>query len=110
MISRTASIARVVGRTASARLLANRSTPVVGVASQQLWSLQHNLTNSSSVQNRSMVTISDSPTAHEAFQKSCYVQIGFTIPDDHLVFEAVQRFAAYDIGCLITTDSNGTLC
>ena len=31
----------------------------------------------------------------------------FTIPDDALVFEAVQKFAAYDIGCLVTTNSKG---
>lgn len=38
-----------------------------------------------------------------------FVEIDFTISDDAVVFEAVQRFAAYDIGCLITTNADGKI-
>ena len=40
-------------------------------------------------------------------QRSCYFEINFTIPEEATVYEAVQRFAAYDIGCLVTTNANG---
>lgn len=33
----------------------------------------------------------------------------FTIPEDSTVYEAVQKFAAYDIGCLVTTDASGKI-
>ena len=32
----------------------------------------------------------------------------YTISEDATVLDAVQKFAAYNIGCLVTTDSNGT--
>lgn len=57
--------------------------------------------------SRSMTTLEESATARCAWEKSCYYEMDFTVPDDALVFEAVQKFAAYDIGCLVTTNSKG---
>ncbi len=56
---------------------------------------------------RSMTTLEESVNARSAWEKSCYYEMDFTIPDDALVFEAVQKFAAYDIGCLVTTNDKG---
>ena len=58
--------------------------------------------------NRSFSTaIEESLSARDAWQKSCYVQIDYTIDEDLTVYDAIQRFAAYDIGCLVTVDSEG---
>jgi len=46
------------------------------------------------------------PTARSAMKASCYHRIDFKIDEDASVFEAVQRFAAYNIGCLCVT-TNG---
>ena len=51
--------------------------------------------------------IEDSLSAKDAWQKSCYVQIDYTISEEATVYDAIQRFAAYDIGCLVTVDSEG---
>ena len=51
--------------------------------------------------------IEESLSARDAWQKSCYVQIDYTINEDLTVYDAIQRFAAYDIGCLVTVDSAG---
>lgn len=56
---------------------------------------------------RSMTTLEDSTTARSAWEKSCYYEMDFTIGDESSVFEAVQKFAAYDIGCLVTTNEKG---
>uniref|UniRef100_A0A7S2DZL6 CBS domain-containing protein n=1 Tax=Helicotheca tamesis TaxID=374047 RepID=A0A7S2DZL6_9STRA len=42
-------------------------------------------------------------------EKSCYVEIEYTIPEDEMVYEAVRRFCAYKIGALVTTDKDGNL-
>ena len=57
---------------------------------------------------RGIGTLEESKTAKSAWQKSCYFEMDFTIPEDASVYEAVQKFAAYDVGCLVTTDSSGT--
>jgi len=54
-----------------------------------------------------MVTLEDSNTAKGAWEKSCYFEMDFTIPDTSSVYEAVQKFSAYDVGCLVTTDTTG---
>lgn len=54
-------------------------------------------------------SLEDSPSAKSAWEKSCYFEMDFTIPEDASVFEAVQKFAAYDVGCLVTTDSSGNI-
>jgi hypothetical protein len=52
-------------------------------------------------------TIEDASTAADAAALSGYSDIDFVISDDSPVIDAVQRFAAYNIGCLVTTDSAG---
>ena len=59
------------------------------------------------VTSRPMTTLEESPSAKNAWEKSCYFEMDFTISDDAPVYEAVQKFAAYDVGCLVTTDSSG---
>jgi len=62
------------------------------------------------VTRRSMVTrLSDAQTAVCAWKKSCYNDIDYTIGDECTVLEAIQKLAAYDVGCLVTTDANGKL-
>jgi predicted transcriptional regulator len=53
---------------------------------------------------RSIATV----TADDALKYSGYMQIDFTIPEDTPVYDAVQKFAAFNIGCLVTTDKAGT--
>jgi hypothetical protein len=57
--------------------------------------------------SRSMTTLIDSPTANSAWEKSCYFEMDFSISEESTVYEAVQRFAAYDVGCLVTHDTEG---
>uniref|UniRef100_A0A7S1XTH5 CBS domain-containing protein n=1 Tax=Phaeomonas parva TaxID=124430 RepID=A0A7S1XTH5_9STRA len=45
--------------------------------------------------------IGHSSTASTAWEKSCYFKIDFKISQDASVYEAVQKFAAYNIGCLV---------
>jgi hypothetical protein len=52
-------------------------------------------------------TFADSPTAADAYKKSCYFEMDFTVADEATVFEAVQKFSAYDVGALITVDESG---
>lgn len=59
--------------------------------------------------SRSMVTLEESPEASEAWKKSCYYTIDFTISEDEVVKEAVKRFSAYNIGALVTTNSAGNI-
>lgn len=68
---------------------------------------------SPSVANRSFTTetVIDAATASDALKYSGYSQIDFTIKEDATVYDAVQKFAAFNIGCLVTTDAAGTsLC
>mmetsp|Transcript_13087 Transcript_13087/g.18730 ORF Transcript_13087/g.18730 Transcript_13087/m.18730 type:complete len:193 (+) Transcript_13087:52-630(+) len=58
---------------------------------------------------RTMTSLEESPSAKSAWVKSCYFEMDFTIPDDSSVYEAVQKFAAYDVGCLVTTDESGKI-
>lgn len=51
--------------------------------------------------------IEENLSASDAWKKSCYVQIEYTISEDATVYDAIQRFAAYDIGCLVTVNSDG---
>ena len=45
--------------------------------------------------------------ASDAWKKSCYMEIEYTIDDELSVYDAVQRMSAFDIGCLVTVDSAG---
>jgi len=60
-------------------------------------------------ERRTMSTVEDNSYAKEAWKKSCYVEIDFTIKEDQTVYDAVQRFAAYDIGALVVVDTNGDI-
>lgn len=52
-------------------------------------------------------TVKEGLTATDAWNKSCYSGIDYTVKDDLPVFEAVQKFAAYNVGCLVTVDADG---
>jgi predicted transcriptional regulator len=52
-------------------------------------------------------TVKEGLTATDAWSKSCYSDIDYTINENLPVYEAVQKFAAYNVGCLVTTDDNG---
>jgi len=56
-----------------------------------------------------MATLEDSVVASAAWEKSCYVSIDFTIKDDATVYEAVQKFSAFNIGCLVTVNDSGSI-
>lgn len=43
-------------------------------------------------------------TAYDALQMSGYNSIDYTIKEDQMVFDAVNKFAAFNIGCLVTVD------
>jgi len=47
--------------------------------------------------------------ASDAWKKSCYMEIEYTIDDELSVYDAVQRMSAFDIGCLVTVDSAGAI-
>jgi predicted transcriptional regulator len=58
---------------------------------------------------RSMTTVGEASTVNDALKFSGYSTIDFTISDDAPVYDAVQKFAAFNIGCLVTTDASGKL-
>ena len=58
-------------------------------------------------QLRAVQTVKEGLTATDAWNKSCYSEIDYTICEDKPVYDAVQKFAAYNIGCLVTVDGNG---
>jgi len=47
--------------------------------------------------------------ASDAWKKSCYAEIDYTINENLTVYDAVQRFSAFDIGCLVTVDNDGNI-
>ena len=57
--------------------------------------------------SRTMAALEEISSAKSAWEKSCYFEMDFTISEDAAVYEAVQKFAAYDVGCLVTTCANG---
>jgi hypothetical protein len=63
---------------------------------------------------RSLTTVKEAAvsigsTADDALKYSGYTEIDFTIKESAFVYEAVQKFAAFNIGCLVTTDAAGKL-
>jgi predicted transcriptional regulator len=52
-------------------------------------------------------SLQEHASAKSAWENSCYYEMDFTISDDSSVYEAVQKFAAYDVGCLVTMDATG---
>ena len=65
-----------------------------------------------SVYNQQLRTFSEASTApstaRDAWNRSCYVEMDFTIHEESMVDDVVKRFSAYDIGCLVTVNSEGT--
>ena len=59
-------------------------------------------------QTASFATVKDAATVSDALKFSGYSEIDFTINEDAKVYDAVQKFAAYNIGCLVVTDTAGT--
>ncbi|CAB9499367.1 CBS domain-containing protein [Seminavis robusta] len=58
---------------------------------------------------RSMVTVGEALTAEDAREVSGYSSIDYTINEDATVYDVVQKFAAFNIGCLVVTDSTGNM-
>jgi predicted transcriptional regulator len=56
---------------------------------------------------RSFATVKDAATANDALKFSGYSEIDFKISEDAPTYDAVQKFAAFNIGCLVTTDAAG---
>ena len=52
-------------------------------------------------------TVKEAANASDALKFSGYSEIDFTIDENAMVYEAVQKFAAFNIGCLVTTDAAG---
>jgi len=55
---------------------------------------------------RFFTTLTNNHNAKTAFQKSCYYKIDFKIPENATVYQAIQKFAAYNIGCLAVTNND----
>lgn len=45
----------------------------------------------------------------DAWNKSCYHEMDYTINENSTVFDAVEKFAAFDVGALVTVDDEGKL-
>ena len=58
---------------------------------------------------QSFATMGEVVTADDSWKKSCYNGFDYTINDESTVYEAVQKLAAFDIGCLVTVDDKGVL-
>mmetsp|Transcript_6518 Transcript_6518/g.14822 ORF Transcript_6518/g.14822 Transcript_6518/m.14822 type:complete len:200 (+) Transcript_6518:93-692(+) len=58
---------------------------------------------------RPFTSIEQAATADDAWKKSGYVEIDYTIHEDAFVYDAVQKLAAYNIGCLVTVDNDGKM-
>jgi len=54
-----------------------------------------------------MVTLEDSDTAKGVWERSCYFEMNFIIPNTSSVYKVVQKISVYDVGCLITTNTTG---
>jgi len=57
---------------------------------------------------RRSLSIVSSGTATTALSASCYKKIDFKIGEDLPVFDAVQRMAAHNVGCLAVTEVDGS--
>mmetsp|Transcript_9813 Transcript_9813/g.12431 ORF Transcript_9813/g.12431 Transcript_9813/m.12431 type:complete len:190 (-) Transcript_9813:1119-1688(-) len=44
-----------------------------------------------------------------AWEKSCYHEMDYTISEDASVYNAVEKFSGYDVGALVAVDSEGKL-
>jgi len=100
MLSR---IAQTAARRSSNSILAAASSSSVRASPIAL----SNTLNQIDVSKRNFSVLKDNVEASEAWKQSCYMAIDFTISEDASVYEAVQRFSAFNIGCLVTTDADG---
>lgn len=57
---------------------------------------------------RTLVTV-EKATAGEALKLSGYKSIDYTVSEESTVFEAINKFAAFNIGCLVTVDGSGNM-
>jgi len=67
------------------------------------------LVRSISTSHKVMSTLSQSPVAMDAWEQSKVMEVVLTINDEETVMDACQKLAKYDIGCLVTTDSEGNI-
>mmetsp|Transcript_6945 Transcript_6945/g.10544 ORF Transcript_6945/g.10544 Transcript_6945/m.10544 type:complete len:182 (+) Transcript_6945:138-683(+) len=58
--------------------------------------------------SRTFVTV-EKATADDALGLSGYKSIDYTINEDSTVYDAVSKFAAFNIGCLVTIDGAGSM-
>lgn len=100
MLSR---IAQTAARRSSNSILAAASSSSLRASPIAL----SNTLNQIDVSKRNFSVLKDNVEASEAWKQSCYMAMDFTIPEDASVYEAVQRFSAFNIGCLVTTDADG---
>jgi hypothetical protein len=56
-----------------------------------------------------MVIVKEGLTATDAWNKSCYFVIDYIFSEELPVSDAVQKFAAYNIECLVTVDGDGKI-
>jgi len=57
---------------------------------------------------RTIVTV-EKATAEQALNLSGYKTIDYTVNEGATVFEAINKFAAFNIGCLVTVNDTGTM-
>jgi len=57
---------------------------------------------------RTFVTV-EKATAGEALKLSGYKSIDYTVSEESTVFDAINKFAAFNIGCLVTVDKSGNM-
>jgi hypothetical protein len=85
-------------------IMFSRASPLIRTASR---SVAAPSLARSAASFRGMSTIAEALTANDASKLSCYSEIDYAINEDAPVYEAIQKMSAYDIGCLVTTDSKG---
>ena len=59
------------------------------------------------IQSANLGTAQKKGSVMDAWNKSCYHEMDFTISEDAAVYDAVQKFSAYDVGALVTVDAEG---
>lgn len=57
--------------------------------------------------SRTQTTVREALTAEDARAVSGYKSIDYTISEDMTVYDAVQKFAGFNIGCLVVTNAAG---
>mmetsp|Transcript_25572 Transcript_25572/g.38036 ORF Transcript_25572/g.38036 Transcript_25572/m.38036 type:complete len:214 (-) Transcript_25572:148-789(-) len=106
-------LSRAVTSIALRRGVAATCARASGIVSSSLTS-NNNVVNKAFAVQRPTWRSFSSPTVEEslasdAYAASCYVEIDYTINDEASVYDCVQRFAAFNIGCLVTVDNDGNI-